>query len=219
MALPLIAAIAAGVILVVGGIVVYKIYIDGVGQVEVKEGKEDDKADITVLLVGEVGAGKKTLTNIIRKGKFPKENIKMFNAYSSIWINPVSLVTNKILDKFVPLQDKKIKIICTSGDEQHFKSIYKIQQTAHDIRCYVFDSRKFDKNDDIKYGIQDMYDDCKKRKIKCFAIGTWGDSVEKEKDSIIESIEKMNVRCAIFELKEEGVVKKVMRFLFDRLVD
>ena len=64
-----------------------------------------------------------------------------------------------------------------------------------------------------------MYDDCKKRKIKCFAIGTWGDSVEKEKDSIIESIEKMNVRCAIFELKEEGVVKKVMRFLFDRLVD
>ena len=129
MALPLIAAIAAGVILVVGGIVVYKIYIDGVGQVEVKEGKEDDKADITVLLVGEVGAGKKTLTNIIRKGKFPKENIKMFNAYSSIWINPVSLVTNKILDKFVPLQDKKIKIICTSGDEQHFKSIYKIQQT------------------------------------------------------------------------------------------
>ena len=106
-----------------------------------------------------------------------------------------------------------------TGEKSHlFKSIYNITQTDHDIRCYVFDSREFDKNDDIKYGIQDMYDDCKKRKIKCFAIGTWGDSVEKEKDSIIESIEKMNVRCAIFELKEEGVVKKVMKFLFDRLV-
>lgn len=217
MALPLIAAIAAGVTLVVGGIVVYKIYIDGVGQVEVKEGKEDDKADITVLLVGEKGAGKKTLTNVIRKGKFPTEVIKMFNAYTSLKVSHSSAF-NKISDKFLPLQDKKIKIICTSGDEQHFKSIYNITQTDHDIRCYVFDSREFDKNDDIKYGIQDMYDDCKKRKIKCFAIGTWGDSVEKEKDSIIESVEKMNVRCAIFELKEEGVVKKVMKFLFDRLV-
>ncbi len=87
MALPLIAAIAAGVTLVVGGIVVYKIYIDGVGQVEVKEGKEDDKADITVLLVGEKGAGKKTLTNVIRKGKFPTEVIKMFNAYTSLKVS------------------------------------------------------------------------------------------------------------------------------------
>ena len=29
----------------------------------------------------------------------------------------------------------------------------------------------------------------------------------------------MNVRCAIFELREEGVVKKVIKFLFDRLID
>ena len=209
--------IAAGVTLLIAGIVVYKICIDGVGEVEIKEGKEDDKADITVLLVGEKGAGKKTLTNVIRKGKFPTEDIKMFNAYTSLGVT--SSIFNKIEDDFFFLKDKKIKIICTNGDEQHFKSVHNIIQMDHDIRCYVFDSREFDKNDDIKYGIQDMYDDCKKRKINCFAIGTWGDSVEKEKDSIIESVEKMNVRCAIFELKEEGVVKKVIKFLFDRLID
>ena len=230
MPLPLIAAaaipvaakvgigIAAGVTLLIAGVVVYKIIIDGAGEVEVKEGKKDDKADITVLLVGEKGAGKKTLTNVIRKGKFPTEDIKMFNAYTSLGVSNSSFF-NKISDEFLPLQDKKIKIICTSGDEWHFKSVHDIIQTEHDIRCYVFDSREFYKNDDIKYGIQDMYDDCKKRKIKCFAIGTWGASVEKEKDSIIESIEKMNVRCAIFELREEGVVKKVIKFLFDRLID
>lgn len=215
MPFPLIPVIIVATSVLVGGTIIGTIvYTIGSSKVEVKKANYKDKADVTILFTGESEAGKDTVIELIITRKFVK-NIKKTAKYNTL----VNTVTNftpppthtpHLCD--IDYKDKiKIKIINTSGSENTWKDTEEAKKLHHDIRCYIFDARKFYNEENIKFGIQDTIDECKEKGIKYISLGTRGDEVDKVK--IENEVRSMGMECSIFELSKEPV-EEVIKFLF-----
>mgnify|MGYP004543819969 FL=1 len=219
MPFPLIPVIVVAASILVGGTIIGSIvYHFANADVEVKTANYKDKADVTILFIGEMGAGKDTVIELIKTGKFLNQRnstgkyelktisvgIKFNNAFYN---NNIGSATTDINYK-----DKiKIKIINTSGSEHSWEYTEKAKKLSHDIRCYIFDARDFYNVENIKFGIQNTIDECKEKGIKYMSLGTRGDEVDKEK--IENEVRSMGMKCSIFELKKEPV-EQVIEFLF-----
>lgn len=179
--------IAAAAALVVGGIAITCSFV--LADVE-------DKADVTILFIGETEAGKDTVMELLKTRKFLKESRKT-PQYEAITTT---------------IKNKKIKIINTSGSDSTWEDTEKAKNIKHDIRCYIFDTRKFDDKDEkIKLGIQNTINECKAKSIKYMSLGTRGDEVSKEK--IENKVRSMGIECSIFELSK-APFEQVIKFLF-----
>lgn len=219
MPFPLIPVIIVASSVLVGGTIIGTIvYNIGRAKVKVKPASYKDKADVTILFIGEMGAGKDTVIELIKTGKFLNQRnatgkhelktisvaIKFNNAFYN---NNIGSATTDINYK-----DKiKIKIINTSGSEHSLEDTEKAKKLSHDIRCYIFDARDFYNVENIKFGIQNTIDECKEKGIKYMSLGTRGDEVDKEK--IENEVRSMGMKCSIFELSK-APAEEVMKFLF-----
>lgn len=180
--------IAAAAALVVGGIAITCSF--ALADVE-------DKADVTILFIGETEAGKDTVMQLLKTRKFLKESRKT-QQYEAI----TTTIEN----------NKKIKIINTSGSDSTWEDTEKAKNIKHYIRCYIFDARKFDDKDEkIKLGIQNTINECKEKSIKYMSLGTMGDEVSKEK--IENKVRSMGIECSIFE-PSKAPFEQVIKFLF-----
>lgn len=211
--------IGAGVLIataIIGGVVYHFANAD----VEVKTANYKDKADVTILFIGESEAGKDTVIELIKTGKFLEKN-KKTPAYNTIaaTIDYSHILNNIVKNKLgsethdhINYKDKiKIKIINTSGSENNWKNTEEAKNLSHDIRCYIFDARDFYNVENIKFGIQNTIDECKEKGIKYMSLGTRGDEVDKEK--IENEVRSMGMECSIFELSKKPV-EEVIKFLF-----
>lgn len=200
--IPIIATIAAGVMAII------KIYHLKNANVEVKKGDVKDKADVTILFVGETQAGKDTVIELIRTGKF-LENSKKTPKFDTI-MTAIEYKNNYRPTTFI--EDKiKIKIINTSGAESSWADAEIAKDLKHDIRCYIFDATKFYSEEKIKLGIRNTIEECKEKGIKYISLGTRGDEVDREK--IENEVRSMGMECSIFELSKEPK-NEVIKFLF-----
>lgn len=211
--------IGAGVLIataIIGGVVYHFANAD----VEVKTANYKDKADVTILFIGESEAGKDTVIELIKTRKFLEKN-KKTPAYNTIaaTIDYSHILNNIVKNKLgsethdhINYKDKiKIKIINTSGSENNWKNTEEAKNLSHDIRCYIFDARDFYNVENIKFGIQNTIDECKEKGIKYMSLGTRGDEVDKEK--IENEVRSMGMECSIFELSKKPV-EEVIKFLF-----
>lgn len=211
--------IGAGVLIataIIGGVVYHFANAD----VEVKTANYKDKADVTILFIGESEAGKDTVIELIKTRKFLEKNKKppAYNTiaatidYSHILNNIVKNKLGSETHDHINYKDKiKIKIINTSGSENNWKNTEEAKNLSHDIRCYIFDARDFYNVENIKFGIQNTIDECKEKGIKYMSLGTRGDEVDKEK--IENEVRSMGMECSIFELSKKPV-EEVIKFLF-----
>ena len=203
MPLPL-AALAVPVAVKVGigiGVAVLGLAGIGVAAYKFKTAKKDDKADLTILLVGEQAAGKDTVFHVLKGDGFIDKHDIILN-YETI---------------IAEVKKKKIKIINTSGSESAWRDVEKAKGLEHQIRCYVFNSKEFYSNKlgkIIKLGINDNINECRDRKIDLLVIGTRGDEVNNKND-IEKAVENdMGVNCKIFELSKnpkEELIKYVLK--------
>lgn len=189
MPFPLIPVIVTAVVTIIGGGIVASI-ISSLAPADVEE-----KADITILFIGETEAGKDTVMELIKTGEFLNESRK----------------TPKYEAIKTTVKNKTIKIINTSGSDSTFEDTEKAKNIPHNIRCYIFDARKFYKDEKIKNGIQNTINECKEKNIKYMSLGTRGDEVNKEK--IENKVRSMGIDCSIFELSKEPH-EQVIEFLF-----
>lgn len=221
MPFPLIPVIIVASSILVGGTVIGTIvYNIGKAKVKVKQANYNDKADVTILFVGETEAGKDTVIELIKTGKFLEKNIKT-PAYNTIaaTIDYSHILNNIVKNKLgsethdhINYKDKiKIKIINTSGSENMWADVENAKRLSHDIRCYIFDARNFYNVENVKLGIQNTIDECKEKEIKYMSLGTRGDEVDKEK--IENEVRSMGMECSIFELSKKPV-EEVIKFLF-----
>lgn len=221
MPFPLIPVIVVAASILVGGTIIGSIvYHFANADVEVKTANYKDKADVTILFIGESEAGKDTVIELIKTGKFLEKN-KKTPAYNTIaaTIDYSHILNNIVKNKLgsethdhINYKDKiKIKIINTSGSENNWKNTEEAKNLSHDIRCYIFDARDFYNVENIKFGIQNTIDECKEKGIKYMSLGTRGDEVDKEK--IENEVRSMGMECSIFELSKKPV-EEVIKFLF-----
>lgn len=216
MPFPLIPVIVVAASVLVGGTIIGAIvYHFANADVKVKNASYKDKADVTILFIGETEAGKDTVIELIKTGKFLEKNIKTpaFNTImATINYNKLSYIPtigNETTD--INYKDKKIKIINTSGSESMWADSENAKKLRHDIRCYIFDARNFYDVENVKLGIQNTIDECKEEGIKYISLGTRGDEVDKEK--IENEVRSMGIECSIFELSKKPV-EQVIKFLF-----
>lgn len=187
MPFPLIPVIVTAVVTIIGGGIVASI-ISSLAPADVEE-----KADITILFIGETEAGKDTVMELIKTGEFLNESRK----------------TPKYEAIKTTVKNKTIKIINTSGSDSTFEDTEKAKNLHHNIRCYIFDARKFYKDEKIKNGIQNTINECNDKKY--ISLGTRGDEVNKEK--IENNVRSMGIDCSIFELSKRPR-EQVIEFLF-----
>lgn len=213
MPFPLIPVIIAVATTLVVGTVATIIYSFAAADVEVKSGNQKDEADVTILFIGETEAGKDTVINLIKDRKFTP-NIKKTPMYNTV-IATITYKSNESSSEnnnYINYKDKiKIKIINTSGSDSTFEDAERAKNLPHNIRCYIFDARKFYKDEKIKNGIQNTINECKEKNIKYMSLGTRGDEVNKEK--IENKVRSMGIDCSIFELSKEPH-EQVIEFLF-----
>ncbi|TXJ21179.1 hypothetical protein EPJ79_08635 [Brachyspira aalborgi] len=215
MPFPLIPVIIVASSVLVGGTIIGTIvYNIGRAKVKVKPANYKDKADVTILFIGETEAGKDTVIELIKTRKFLEKHEKTpaFNTIAATisYKSNTIAIGNATTD--INYKDKiKIKIINTSGSEHSLEDTEKAKKLSHDIRCYIFDARDFYNVENIKFGIQNTIDECKEKGIKYMSLGTRGDEVDKEK--IENEVRSMGMKCSIFELKKEPV-EQVIEFLF-----
>lgn len=216
MPFPLIPIIAVASSILIGGATICKIvYHFKKADVKVKNANYKDKADVTILFIGETEAGKDTVIELIKTGKFLEKNIKTpaFNTimttinYNKLSYNPT--IGNETTN--INYKDKKIKIINTSGSEHNWRNTEIAKNLSHDIRCYIFDARNFYDVENVKLGIQNTIDECEEKGIKYISLGTRGDEVNKDK--IENDVRRMGMECSIFELSKKPV-EQVIEFLF-----
>lgn len=201
-----IAIIAANVIggAIIGGIV----YHFANANLKVEKIDLKEKADVTILFVGEALAGKDTVIELIKTGKFVKE--RSYTPKFLTIVATISYINNYRPTTFI--EDKiKIKIINTSGAENNWADAEYAKDLEHDIRCYIFDAREFYSKENIKLGIRNTIEECKEKGIKYISLGTRGDEVDREK--IENEVRSMGMECSIFELSKEPK-NEVMTFLF-----
>lgn len=204
MPFPLIPVIIA--VLVGGGSIAAAAVIYSFNNADVGE-----KTDVTILFIGETEAGKDTVMELIKTGEFLNEKSRKTPKYEAIKTT---------------VKNKTIKIINTSGSDSTFEDTEEAKKLHHNIRCYIFDARKFYKGENIiiklfprlrkkqnriKLGIQNTIDECKEKNIKCISLGTRGDKVNKEK--IENEVRSMGIDCSIFELSKKPQ-EQVIEFLF-----
>lgn len=197
------------------------VYNIGKAKVKVKSANYKDKADVTILFIGESEAGKDTVIELIKTRKFLQKYQKTpaFNTitatidYNAILNNIVKTKLDiKETNNHINYKDKiKIKIINTSGSENMLADVENAKKISHDIRCYIFNAKDFYNVENVKLGIQNTIDECEEKKIKYMSLGTRGDEVDKEK--IENEVRSMGMKCSIFELKKEPV-EQVIEFLF-----
>lgn len=201
-----IAIIAANVIgwTIIGGIV----YHFANAKLKVKKGDVKDKADVTILFVGETEAGKDTVIELIRTGKFLEKYKKSTN-FKTI-MTAIEYKNNYSPTAEINYKDK-IKIINTSGSETNWADAEIAKDLKHDIRCYIFDAREFYSEEKIKLGIRNTIEECKEKGIKYISLGTRGDEVDREK--IENEVRSMGMECSVFELSKEPK-NEVIKFLF-----
>lgn len=208
--------IGAGVLIataIIGGVVYHFANAD----VEVKTANYKDKADVTILFVGEMGAGKDTVIELIKTGKFlnqiiatGKHELKTISV--GIKFNNAFYNNNRSATTDINYKDKiKIKIINTSGSENMLADVENAKKIPHDIRCYIFNAKDFYNVENVKLGIQNTIDECEEKEIKYMSLGTRGDEVDKEK--IKNEVRSMGMECSIFELSK-APAEEVMKFLF-----
>lgn len=176
------------VIAIVGIAVGGALALLGVGGVVFYQVDKNAPADLTILLVGEKEAGKDTVFHVLKGDGFVNE-YNIIPHYETIMAK-VKTKKKKI----------KIKIINTTGSESSWKDTEEAKDLRHDIRCYVFDSRKFYSDNVIKLGIKDSIEDCKNKKINLLVVGTRGDEVNKNK--IENDVKDIGANCKIFELSK-----------------
>lgn len=182
--------------------------------VDVRPANYEDKADVTILFVGETEAGKDTVIELIKTRKFLEKHEKTpaFNTIAATISYKSNTIAIGSTTTDINYKDRiKIKIINTSGSEHSWEDTEKAKKLSHDIRCYIFDARDFYNVENIKFGIQNTIDECKEKGIKYMSLGTRGDEVDKEK--IENEVRSMGMKCSIFELKKEPV-EQVIEFLF-----
>lgn len=181
-----------------------------------------------IFLIGEAGAGKTTIMNILRGNGFNEE-------YNATDIGEVSR-------PFLSIDSglKIIKIIDTSGS--NLKSLPRWKEKDYTIRCFIFDTTQFYKGkkidkkirlgikntikevEYINYGYSEkkiirFFQKLSKSKeyedvVKCIAIGTRGNEVDSEdKEKIRKEVIKMGIKCKIFELKNNPK-KELINFIF-----
>lgn len=152
-----------------------------------------------VFLLGESKAGKDTLLHILKGDGFQEKYVALGQA------QVVSIRINKI---------KKIDVINTAGTD--IAGTEKFKSKKYTIRCYVFDSTKYYKDEIIKLGIQNTINEVKSfsiyKKVKYVALGTRAASI-KNKDEIENEVRSMGIKCKIFELSDNPQ-KEVIEFLF-----
>lgn len=207
------------VAIVVGGVIITAIIGSAIyhfanADVDVKTANYNDKADVTILFIGETEAGKDTVIELIKTRKFLEKHKKtpVFNTIAATISYKPNTIAIGSATTDINYKDKiKIKIINTSGSEHSWEDTEKAKNIHHDIRCYIFDSRNFDNVENVKLGIQNTIDECKEKGIKYMALGTRGDEVDKEK--IENGVRSMGMECSIFELSKEPV-EQVIEFLF-----
>ncbi|MEI0485142.1 hypothetical protein [Brachyspira intermedia] len=190
------------VIAIVGIAIGGALALIGVGGIVFYQVDKNAPADLTILLIGEKEAGKDTLFHVLKGDGFLKEHNVILN-YETIMAK-VKTKTKKI----------KIKIINTTGSESSLKDTEEAKSLHHDIRCYVFDSRKFYSNDNVvKLGIKDSINDCMERNIILLTIGTRGDEVNNKED-IENEVKSFGSNCKIFELSKnprEDLIKYIFK--------
>lgn len=186
------------VIAIVGIAVGGALALLGVGGVVFYQVDKNAPADLTILLVGEKEAGKDTVFHVLKGDGFIKEH------------DIIPHYDDTIMAK---VNKKKIKIINTTGSESSWKDTEEAKGLPHDIRCYVFDSRKFYSDNVIKLGIKDSINDCGERNITLLTIGTRGDEVNNKKD-IENEVKSFGSNCKIFELSKnprEDLIKYIFK--------
>ncbi|KLI38475.1 hypothetical protein SZ51_06980 [Brachyspira hyodysenteriae] len=184
------------VIAIVGIAVGGALALLGVGGVVFYQVDKNAPADLTILLIGEKEAGKDTVFRVLKGDGF----VNTYNV--ALNYEPIMAKVNK----------KKIKIINTTGSESSWKDTEKAKGLPHDIRCYVFDSRKFYSDNVIKLGIKDSINDCGERNITLLTIGTRGDEVNNKKD-IENEVKSFGSNCKIFELSKNPR-EDLMKYIF-----
>lgn len=181
-----------------------------------------------IFLIGEAGAGKTTIMNILRGKGFNEK-------YNATDIGEVSR-------PFASFDSglKIIKVIDTSGS--NLESLPRWKEKDYTIRCFIFDTTQFYKGkkidkkirlgirntikevEYINYGYSDkkiirFFQKLSKSKeyeevVKCLAIGTRGDEVDSEdREKIRKEVIKMGIKCKIFELKNNPK-KELINFIF-----
>lgn len=213
MPFPLIPIIAVASSILIGGATICKIvYHFKKADVKVKNANYKDKADVTILFIGESGAGKDTVIELIKTRKF-KEAINSTPGYKTIiaTINYNKAFYNATIGNMTTDIKIKIKIINTSGAEGLYEDAEIAKNLSHDIRCYIFNAKDFYNVENVKLGIQNTIDECKEKRIKYISLGTRGDEVDKDK--IENEVRRMGIECSIFELSKEPV-EQVIEFLF-----
>lgn len=169
MPFPLIPVIIVASSVLVGGTIIGTIvYNIGRAKVKVKPASYKDKADVTILFIGETEAGKDTVIELIKTRKFLEKHEKTpaFNTIAATisYKSNTIAIGNATTD--INYKDKiKIKIINTSGSEHSWEDTEKAKKLSHDIRCYIFDARDFYNVENIKFGIQNTIDECEEKKL------------------------------------------------------
>ena len=208
--------IIVAAIAVIGAVVYHFANAD----VDIKPANYKDKADVTILFIGESEAGKDTVIELIKTRKFLDKYNKTPD-YKEIYKTLLATIDYKPLNNTKTIEssttdinykDKmKIKIINTSGSEHLFKNTEYAKNLPHNIRCYIFNAKDFYNVENVKLGIQNTIDECEEKGIKYISLGTRGDEVDKEK--IENEVRSMGMECSIFELSKEPV-EQVIEFLF-----
>lgn len=213
----LVAIIVGGAIVtvIIGSVIYHFVNAD----VDVRPANYEDKADVTILFVGETEAGKDTVIELIKTRKFLEKHEKTpaFNTIAATISYKSNIIAIGSATTDIDYKDKiKIKIINTSGSEHTWKDTEEATNLPHDIRCYIFDARRFYNEENIKFGIQSTIDECKEKNIKYISLGTRGDEVDKEK--IENEVRSMGMECSIFELSK-APAEEVIKFLFRSIYD
>ena len=201
MPLPLIAAAAIPVAAKVGigvGVAVLGLAGIGVAAFKFKTASKNDKADLTVLLIGESSAGKDTVLRLLKDEPFSPDHSVTTNYYETIISN---------------IRGKIIKVVNTSGSESTILNTALAKEMPHNIRCYVFDARKYYSDRRIKLGIQDSISDCQEKGIKVITIGTRGAEIN-DINKIENEIKTKGSHCKIFEFKNNPR-EEVLKYIFE----
>lgn len=203
MPLPLIAAaipVAAKVGIGVG-VAVLGLAGIGVAAFKFKTASKNDKADLTVLLIGESSAGKDTVLRLLKDEPFSPDHLATPYFYETIISN---------------IKGKIIKVINTSGSEDTIPNTSLAKEMPHNIRCYIFDARKYYSDRIIKLGIQDTISDCKEKDVKVITIGTRGTEIN-DINKIENEIRTKGAPCKIFEFKNNPR-EELLKYIFEELI-
>ncbi|ASJ20191.1 hypothetical protein [Brachyspira hampsonii] len=157
----------------------------------------DNQIRDKILILGETQAGKDTLFHILNNEGFKKDTV----ATAAHKVNDVKLKS-----------DYRINIINTSGSESTYSDTEKAKELDFNILCYVFNAENYNKNMNIKYGLQNAIEEAKFKGAEAFAIGTRGKNINNISE-IENDINKLGIKSKIFELSDNPR-EEIIKFLF-----